>query len=119
MRHPVLSLVVMVAAASLLMLPLSAHHEITAKFDPAKTTRLQGIVTLVDWANPHVHIFMNVGTGNNIANWAVELESVIDLQKAGYKRDTLKPGDSISVEGILARDGSRQVWGNTVDGCRK
>ena len=66
MRHPVLSLVVMVAAASLLMLPLSAHHEITAKFDPAKTTRLQGIVTLVDWANPHVHIFMNVGTGNNL-----------------------------------------------------
>jgi hypothetical protein len=52
MRHPVLSLVVLVAAASLLMLPLSAHHEITAKFDPAKTTKLQGIVTLVDWANP-------------------------------------------------------------------
>ena len=119
MRHPVLGLVVMVAAASLLMLPLSAHHEITAKFDPAKTTRLQGIVTLVDWANPHVHIFMNVGTGNNIMNWAVELESVIDLQRAGYKRDTLKPGDSISVEGILARDGSRQVWGNTVTAAGK
>src|SRR4030095_3512623 len=106
-------------AASLLMLPLSAHHEITAKFDPAKTTRLQGIVTLVDWANPHVHIFMNVGTGNNIMNWAIELESVIDLQRAGYKRDTLKPGDSISVEGILARDGSRQVWGNTVTAAGK
>ncbi len=41
MRHPVLGLVVMVAAASLLMLPLSAHHEITAKFDPAKTTRFK------------------------------------------------------------------------------
>jgi len=114
MRHPVLSFVVLVAAASLLMLPLSAHHEITAKFDPAKTTKLQGIVTLVDWANPHVHVFMNVGTGNNLANWAVELESVVDLQRANYKRDTVKPGDTITVEGIQARDGSRQVWGNTV-----
>ena len=114
MRHPVLGLVVMIAAASLLMLPLTAHHEITAKFDPTKTQRLQGIVTYVDWANPHVHIFMNVGTGNNIANWAVELESVVDLQKANYRRDTVKPGDTITVEGILARDGSRQVWGNTV-----
>jgi Family of unknown function (DUF6152) len=114
MRHPVLGFVVMIAAASLLMLPLSAHHEITAKFDPSKTTRLQGVVTNVDWANPHVHIFMNVGTGNNIVNWAVELESVIDLQKAKYTRDTVKPGDSLTVEGILARDGSKQVWGNRV-----
>jgi hypothetical protein len=57
---------------------------------------------------------MNVGTGNNLANWAVELESVIDLQRANYRRDTLKPGDTITVEGIQARDGSRQVWGNRV-----
>jgi len=114
MRHPVLSLVVLVAAAGLLILPLTAHHEITAKFDPAKTSTLRGIVTYVDWSNPHVHIFMNVGTGNNQVNWAVELESVVDLQKAGYKRDTVKPGDAISVEGITARDNSRQIWGNTV-----
>jgi hypothetical protein len=68
----------------------------------------------VDWANPHVHIFMNVGTGANAANWAVELESVVNLQKAGYNRDTVKPGDTIVVQGIAARDGSRQVWGENV-----
>ena len=114
MRHPVLSSVVLIAAASLLILPLSAHHEITAKFDPSKTQTLRGIVTNVDWANPHAHIFMNVGTGNNLVNWAVELESVVDLQRAGYRRDTVKPGDSIVVQGSLARDGSRQIWGNSV-----
>jgi Family of unknown function (DUF6152) len=114
MRHFVLSLVIMVAAAGLLILPLSAHHEITAKFDPSKKSTLRGIVTNVDWANPHVHVFMNVGTGNNLANWAVELESVVDLQRAGYRRDTVKPGDSIIVEGILARDSSRQIWGDSV-----
>src|SRR6185503_16749733 len=58
--------------------------------------------------------FMNVGTGNTVANWAVELESVVDLQRAGFKRDTVKPGDAIVVEGITARDSSRQVWGNSV-----
>jgi hypothetical protein len=114
MRHPIVSLVVTAVAAGFLVLPLTAHHEITAKFDPAKTTNLRGIVTNVDWANPHVHIFMNVGTGNNLVNWAVELESVVDLQRAGFKRDTVKPGDSIAVEGIAARDGSKQVWGNSV-----
>jgi hypothetical protein len=106
--------VILIAAASLLILPLSAHHEITAKFDPSKTQTLRGIVTSVDWANPHAHIFMNVGTGNNLVNWAVELESVVDLQRAGYRRDTVKAGDSIVVQGILARDGSRQIWGNSV-----
>ena len=114
MRHPVVSFGVLIAATGLLLLPLAAHHETTAKFDPAKTSTMRGIVTNVDWANPHVHIFMNVGAGNNIANWAVELESVVDLQRAGYRRDTLKPGDAITVEGILARDGSRQIWGNSV-----
>ena len=114
MRHPVLSLVVTIAAAGLVILPVAAHHEITAKFDPARTTTIRGIVTSVDWANPHAHVFMNVGTGNNLVNWAVELESVVDLQRANYRRDTVKPGDSIVVQGILARDGSRQVWGNSV-----
>jgi hypothetical protein len=114
MRHPVLSLGVAVLGATLLLLPLTAHHETTAKFDPAKTSKMQGIVTYVDWANPHVHVFMNVGTGTSILNWAVELESVVDLQRAGFRRDTVKPGDAISVEGFLSRDGSRQIWGNSV-----
>jgi hypothetical protein len=114
MRKSVLSLVGVMLATSLLILPLTAHHEITGKFDPSKSQRLTGIVTNVDWANPHVHIFMNVGTGANMVNWAVELESVVDLQKAGYTRETVKAGDQLSVEGWLARNGSKQVSGNTV-----
>src|ERR1043165_3942786 len=96
MRHPILTAVAATVATALLILPLSAHHEITAKFDPTKTMKLSKVVTNVDWANPHVHIFMNVGTGNNMVNWAVELESVVDLQAAKFSRDTVKPGDTIS-----------------------
>jgi hypothetical protein len=114
MRKSVLSLFGVILATSLLMIPLTAHHEITGKFDPGKSQRLTGIVTSVDWANPHVHIFMNVGTGANMVNWAVELESVVDLQRAGYNRETVKPGDQLNVEGWLARNGSKQVSGNTV-----
>ncbi len=94
--------------------PLTAHHEILAKFDAAKPVTLNGIVTLVDWRNPHVHVFMNVGTAKHTVNWAVELESPIDLQRNGWNRDTLRPGDQIHVEGMAARNGSRQAWGTSV-----
>jgi Family of unknown function (DUF6152) len=94
--------------------PLIAHHEILAKFDDKKAMTLRGTVTKVDWANPHVHIFMNVQNGNAVANWAVELESPVDLGRANWTRDTVKPGDALTVQGIAARNGSRQVWANSV-----
>lgn len=59
-----------------------AHHEITAKFDEAKHETIKGIVTSVDWRNPHVHVFVNVTTDAGVTNWAVELESTIALQRA-------------------------------------
>jgi len=94
---------------------LVAHHEILAKFDDSKRVTLKGVVTLVDWRNPHVHVFINVPRGaGQPANWAIELESPIDLQKSGWNRATLQPGDAIGVEGWAARDGSRQIWGNSV-----
>ena len=67
-------------AVLLLGTAISAHHPISAKFDDTKPQTLSGVVTLVDWRNPHVHIYMNVRTNNDADNWAVELESPIDLQ---------------------------------------
>jgi hypothetical protein len=90
-----------------------AHHSIAAKFDETKTQTLSGIVTLVDWRNPHVHVFLNVrGAKNEWVNWAIELESPIDLQDSGWNRDSVQPGDGITVTGFPARNGSRQVWSN-------
>jgi Family of unknown function (DUF6152) len=114
MKCRVYGLVAVGFAAFLASRPLFAHHEILAKFDDKKPMTLRGTVTKVDWANPHVHIFMNVQNGNNIANWAVELESPVDLGRAGWTRDALKPGDGLTVQGITARNGSRQVWANSV-----
>jgi len=94
--------------------PAWAHHAIAGKFDNNKPVTLRGTVTAIDWANPHVHVFMNVPDANRLTNWAVELESPIDLQRSGWTRNTLKPGDGITVQGISARDGSKQAWGNSV-----
>ena len=105
------------ALAGLLLasVPLTAHHEILAKFDDKKPITLSGVVTLVDWRNPHVHVFMNVKDARNqILNWAIELESVIDLQRSGWTRESIQPGDALTVQGIAARNGSRQAWGNSV-----
>src|SRR5687767_10455817 len=102
------------AAVCLAVMPLSAHHAIQAKFDPARTRSLNGVVTGVDWRNPHVHVLMNVVDSGQMQNWAVELDSVIDLERSGWNRESLKPGDRVRVEGIVARDGSLQVWGNSV-----
>jgi len=99
---------------ALAVAPAAAHHEIAAKFDPAKPSTLSGQVTRVDWANPHVHVLMNVTSGGQTVNWAVELESRVDLERSGWNMNSLKPGESVTVQGIRARDGSPQVWGNAV-----
>jgi hypothetical protein len=108
------SFVVFVAALLATTSSLVAHHEPLAKFDDKKPIRLRGVVTLVDWRNPHVHVFVNVGVGADVVNWAIELESPIDLEDSGWSKTTLLPGDKIAVEGIAARNGSHQAWGKTV-----
>lgn len=91
-----------------------AHHAISAKFDTSMRMDLAGIVTYVDWRNPHVHVFVNVTNGNEVLNWAVELESPIALRDSGWRADTLSPGDAVSVAGFAAHDGTRQIWGESV-----
>lgn len=101
-------------ALLLTVAPLLAHHNITGKFDPTKTRTLNGVVTNVDWRNPHVHIQMDVVEGNTVTNWAVELESTIDLERSGWNSKTLKSGDALTVQGITSRDGRPQIWGESV-----
>ena len=92
-----------------------AHHPVLAKFDNDRPLILAGVVTSVDWNNPHVHVYVNLaGEEGGARNWAVELESPVVLERAGWTRDTLAFGDAIEVEGLGARDGSDQLWGETV-----
>lgn len=94
--------------------PSLAHHPIQAKFEISEETTLSGIVTNVDWSNPHAHIFVNVTEGDTTLNWAIEVESPVLLRAGGWNSDTLRPGDHITVTGPIARNGTRQVWGESV-----
>ena len=110
MKFRAVGVAVTLAGLLLAVAPGMAHHEILAKFDDTKPLTLKGIVTLVDWANPHVHVFINVAGGRELINWAIEYESPIELQQSGWTVDSLQPGDTITVQGMSARDGSHQVW---------
>src|SRR5688572_33324248 len=84
-----------------------AHHSFAAEFDASKPLKMTGIVTKVEWQNPHTFFYIDVtdpATGK-VTNWAMELGSPNGLMRSGWSRNTLKIGDSVSVEGSLARSG--------------
>jgi hypothetical protein len=85
-----------------------AHHSFAAEFDEATPLKLTGVVTKVDWVNPHTFFYVDVRdeTSGKVINWAMEMGTPNGLMRAGWTRNTLKIGDKVTVEGSLARDGS-------------
>jgi len=88
-----------------------AHHSFSAEFDAEKPITLTGIVTKVEWTNPHVWFYINVkdSESGEVANWGAEMGPPHGLQRRGWRRDTLKIGEEVTVEGYLARNGSKRV----------
>ena len=85
-----------------------AHHSFPAQYDVDQPVTLTGSVTRVEWTNPHIFIYIDVEDENGeMVNWALEMGGPNALLRLGWKRDSLKPGDVITVDGSLARDGSR------------
>jgi hypothetical protein len=88
--------------------PLLAHHSFAAEYDAKKPIKLKGIITKVDWMNPHVYFYIDVeDEKGNITNWAFEMGPPNGLQRAGWTRNTMKIGDEVIVDGSMAKDGSR------------
>jgi hypothetical protein len=85
-----------------------AHHSFAAQYDRNKPVTLTGAVTRIEWMNPHVYFYMDVreASGTTV-NWAIEGGAPNTLYRAGWRRDSLKIGDQLTVEGFLAHDGTR------------
>jgi hypothetical protein len=99
---------ILVATVVLMALPMLAHHSFSAEFDGSKAVTLEGVVTKVDWANPHVYFFIDVKDSNGaIANWGCETSGPNQLIRQGWRRDSMKVGDRVTVRGYLARDASK------------
>jgi hypothetical protein len=89
---------------------LSAHHSYSAEFDATKAVKQTGVVTRVDWKNPHALFYVDVtDAAGKVENWGWELASPTQLMRAGWTRITMKIGDTVIVEGTLARDGSNHA----------
>lgn len=89
----------------------AAHHSFSAEFDANQPIELTGIVTKVEWTNPHVWFYINVRdpeTGD-VTNWGAEMGPPHGLQRRGWRRNTLAIGEEVTVNGFLARNGSPRI----------
>jgi len=106
------ALVLGLAAAAV---PVFAHHSFAAEFDGAKKVTLTGVVTKMDWVNPHAYIYVDVkGDDGAMVNWAIETGAPNALYRQGWRKDDLKAGDMVTLEAFLAKDGSHTAAARTV-----
>jgi len=101
-----LALVLLVRA-----IPLAAHHSFAAEFDINKQVTLKGVITKVEWVNPHVYLFIDVkDQGGKVTTWSLESLSTAAIRRGGVTRNMLGLGQNVSVTAYGSKDGSNLAF---------
>jgi len=96
-------------------LPVMAHHSFAAEFDSTKPVEVKGVVTEMDWVNPHSHLRFDVkAEDGTIQHWSAECLPPNGLYRQGWRKGTVKAGDEVTVRGFKAKDGTNYMWAQSV-----
>ena len=115
MRKVRLSFLIAALALGALAGPAFAHHAFAGEYDKDHPLSLTGTVTKIEWMNPHARFYIDVkDEKGNVTNWNIELGPPLILRRAGWRQDSLKIGDQVTVQGYRAKDGSKMANGSKV-----
>lgn len=114
MKRRLLAITGICVGVMLSAIPLAAHHSFAAEYDNNKPIKFTGKVTKVEWMNPHIYVYLDSkNESGKTVNYAVEGGAPNGLYRQGWRKDTIKIGDTISIDGYLAKDGSNTVNART------
>jgi hypothetical protein len=104
-----------VAAVALASLPALAHHSFAAEYDSSKAVKITGKFVKMDWVNPHSWVWVEVtGADGKTVTWRAETPPPNGLYRQGWTKNSLKPGEEITIQGFLAKDGDNLMWSSSV-----
>ena len=116
MRHGFLGVAIAVAMLTATAV-LPAHHSVAGQFDESKSVVLKGVISKVDWVNPHIYLYIDVKDGNETVTWSLGTVPTAMARRAGLTKDSIggKVGEVVTIECIPARDGTKHLgWVNTI-----
>jgi hypothetical protein len=90
------------------VMPIEAHHSFAAEYDASKALRITGVINKVEWTNPHSYLYIDVKDDHgNLVTWTCEGGAPNTLSRRGFTKNAIKIGDTVTIDGYGAKDGSR------------